>query len=149
MPALPLIGGGKTRFQPAFVGDVARAIADSVEGKAKPGTTYELGGPEVKTFRECIEAILAVTERKRLLVPMPFPVAAIAGAVMQYLPKPLLTSDQVRQLRLDNVVSEAAIAEKRTFAAFGIEPDTLAAVLPTYLSRFRARGQFERRRSAA
>jgi NADH dehydrogenase len=148
LPALPLIGGGKTKFQPAFAGDVARAIADSVEGKATPGTTYELGGPEVKTFRECMEMILAVTERRRLLVPVPFPLAAVAGAVLQYLPKPLLTADQVRQLRVDNVVSEAAIRDKRTFAAFGIEPDTLAAVLPSYLLRFRARGQFERRSAA-
>jgi NADH dehydrogenase len=148
LPALPLIGGGRTRFQPAFAGDVARAIADSIEGKATPGTTYELGGPEVKTFRECMEMILAVTERRRLLVPVPFPLAALAGAVLQYLPKPLLTADQVRQLRVDNVVSEAAVREKRTFAAFGIEPDTLAAVLPTYLTRFRARGQFERRSPA-
>jgi NADH dehydrogenase len=95
-----------------------------------------------------MEMILAVTERRRLLVPVPFPLAALAGAVLQYLPKPLLTADQVRQLRVDNVVSEAAVREKRTFAAFGIEPDTLAAVLPTYLTRFRARGQFERRSPA-
>jgi NADH dehydrogenase len=148
LPALPLIGGGRTRFQPAFVGDVARAIADSVEGRAKPGTTYELGGPEMRTFRECMEMILAITERRRLLVPLPFPLASVAGAVLQYLPKPLLTSDQVRQLRTDNVVSEAAIDEKRTFAAFGIEPDTLASILPTYLTRFRARGQFDRRSKA-
>ncbi|MBN8993686.1 MAG: complex I NDUFA9 subunit family protein [Rhizobiales bacterium] len=148
LPALPLIGGGRTRFQPVFVGDVAHAIADSVEGKAKAGTTFELGGQEVKTFRECMELILDVTERKRLLVPMPFPVAALAAAVLQYLPKPLLTSDQVRQLRTDNVVSEAAEKEGRTLAAFGIQPDTLAAILPTYLSRFRARGQFDRRSRA-
>jgi NADH dehydrogenase len=148
LPALPLIGGGRTRFQPAFVADVARAIGDSVEGRAQPGTIYELGGPEVKTFRECMEMILAVTERKRLLVPVPFPVAALAASVLQYLPKPLLTGDQVRQLRADNVVSEAAARERRTFAAFGIEPDTLASILPTYLTRFRARGQFERRHPA-
>lgn len=148
MPALPLIGGGKTRFQPVFVGDVARAIADSVEGKAQSGTTYELGGPEVKTFRECLELILAAIERKRLLVPLPFPLATAAASILQLLPKPLLTVDQVRQLRVDNVVSEAALREGRTLAAFGIEPDTLAAILPTYLIRFRPRGQFERRRLA-
>jgi NADH dehydrogenase len=95
-----------------------------------------------------MEMILAITERRRLLVPLPFPLASVAGAVLQYLPKPLLTSDQVRQLRTDNVVSEAAIDEKRTFAAFGIEPDTLASILPTYLTRFRARGQFDRRSKA-
>jgi len=148
LPALPLVGGGKTRFQPVFVGDVAAAIADSVEGRAKPGTTYELGGPEVLTFRQCMELILAVTERKRLLVPMPFPLAAVAASILQYGPKPLLTPDQVRQLRSDNVVSGDAVREKRTLAAFGIEPDTAAAILPTYLTRFRARGQFERRSHA-
>ncbi len=148
MPALPLVGGGKTRFQPVFVGDVARAIADSVEGEAKPGAVYELGGPEIKTFRECLELVLSTIERKRLLVPLPFPLATLAAAILQLLPKPLLTIDQVRQLRVDNVVSEAALREGRTLAAFGIEPDTLAAILPSYLIRFRPRGQFERRRLA-
>jgi uncharacterized protein YbjT (DUF2867 family) len=144
-PALPLVGGGKTKFQPAFVGDVARAIADSVEGKVKGGTTYELGGPEVKTFRECMELMLREIDRKRLLVPIPFGIASALGAVLQYLPGQLLTPDQVKLLRSDNIVSEAAEKERRTFAAFGIEPTSLAAVLPGYLSRFRPSGEFERR----
>jgi len=146
-PALPLIGG-TTRFQPIFVGDLARAIADAVEGKAMPGTTYELGGPEVKTFKECLELMLDVVERKRLLVPVPFPVARIMGAVLGHLPGRLLTADQVRQLQVDNVVSEAAEREGRTLARFESDPTSLAAILPTYLQRFRAKGQFERQRLA-
>src|SRR5208337_3426343 len=71
-PALPLIGGGRTRFQPVFVGDVAEAIAKAADGEAKGGTTYELGGPEVFTFRELMTIMLAVIERRRVLVPLPF-----------------------------------------------------------------------------
>ena len=145
LPALPLIGGGHTRFQPVFAGDVARAIADSVEGGTRPGATYELGGPEIRTFRECLELMLREIDRKRLLVPLPFPVASLAGRILQLLPKPLLTADQVRTLRVDNVVSEAAVRQGRSFAALGIEPTSLAAILPSYLGRFRPYGQFERR----
>lgn len=144
MPALPLIGGGHTRFEPIFVGDVARAIADSVDGKATPGTVYELGGPEVKTFKECLELMLSVIDRKRLLVPMPSALASVAALFLQLLPKPLLTPDQVRLLGIDNVVSEAAKQEGRTIAAFGGAPTSLAAILPTYLDRFRPRGEFQR-----
>jgi NADH dehydrogenase len=147
-PALPLIGGGKNKLQPVFVGDVARAIADSIEGKAKPGTIYELGGPEVKTFRECLELMLAEIERKRLLVPLPWWFANALASVFQLLPKPILTVDQVKQLKIDNVVSEEAIGEKRTIESFGVTPSTLAAILPSYLVRFRPRGQFDRRRVA-
>ena len=143
-PFLPLIGGGKTKFQPVFVGDVARAIADTVEGKAKAGTIYELGGPEIETFRECMEIILRVVGRKRVLLPLPWGVASLMGSVFQYLPGKLLTPDQVRSLRVDNIVSEAAIAEKRTIAAFGITPTTIEAVVPTYLSQYRARGEYEK-----
>jgi uncharacterized protein YbjT (DUF2867 family) len=148
MPAFPLFGGGHARFQPAFVGDVALALADAVEGKARPGAVYELGGPEVKTFRECLELMLTAINRRRLLVPVPWSLATTGASLLQLLPKPLLTVDQVRQLKLDNVVSQAAKAEGRTFAAFGIEPDSLAAILPSYLYRFRPRGEFERQRTA-
>ncbi len=98
-PALPLFGGGHTRFQPVFVGDIARAVADAVDGKAKPGTTYELGGPEVKTFRECLETTLAAIDRRRLLVPVPWWLASAKASVLQLWPwHPLLTVDEVRQL---------------------------------------------------
>jgi NADH dehydrogenase len=143
-PAFPLFGGGHTRFQPVFAGDVARAIADAVEGKVPGGKVYELGGPEVKTFRECLELMLATIERRRLLIPVPWVIAAAMGQVLQYLPNPLLTRDQVRQLKIDNVVSEEARAERRTLKGLGINATSLEAVLPSYLYRFRARGQFER-----
>jgi NADH dehydrogenase len=144
-PALPLIGGGETKFQPVFVGDVAQAIARAVGGRAKDGTIYELGGPEVKSFRELMQYVLAVTERRRLLVPLPFALAKLQAQFLQYLPTPLLTPDQVELLRTDNVVSQPALAEGRTLAAFGIEPTALEAVVPSYLWRFRKAGQFRGR----
>ncbi len=147
LPALPLFGGGHTRFQPVFVGDVAAAIADAVEGKVTGGGTYELGGPEVKTFRQCLEAILHHIDRRRLLLPLPWWLATMGGAVLQMLPGQLLTVDQVRQLKIDNVVSSAAEAEGRTLQGLGIEPVSLAAILPSYLARFRPRGQFQRQRA--
>ena len=141
-PALPLIGGGLTRFQPAFVGDVATAIADAVDGKARPGTVYELGGPEVRTFKELMQFVLATIERRRLLVPLPFFVAKMQAMFLQYLPKPLLTPDQVELLRVDNVVSEAAKAEGRTLQGLNIDPEPIEAIVPSYLWRFRRTGQF-------
>jgi uncharacterized protein YbjT (DUF2867 family) len=144
-PALPLVGGGLTKFQPVFVGDVARAILRAVGGWAKGGTVYELGGPEVKTFRELMEYVLAVTERRRLLVPLPFAIARLQAHMLQYLPTPLLTPDQVELLRADNVVSEAARTQGRTIEALGIEPTAIDAVVPGYLWRFRKAGQFRGR----
>jgi uncharacterized protein YbjT (DUF2867 family) len=144
-PALPLIGGGHTRFQPVFVGDVASAIADAVDGKLGAGTIYELGGPEVRTFEQLMQYVLTTTERKRLLVPIPFPVAKLQAMVLQYLPTPLLTPDQVELLRVDNVVSEAAKAEGRTLQGIGIEPKAIEAIVPSYLWRFRKTGQFRSR----
>jgi uncharacterized protein YbjT (DUF2867 family) len=144
-PALPLIGGGTTRFQPVFVGDVAAAIANAVDGNAKGGTIYELGGPEVKTFEELMRYVLATIGRKRLLVPVPFFAAKIKAALLQYWPKPPLTPDQVELLRVDNVVSEAAKAEGRTLQGLGIEPELIEAIVPAYLWRFRKTGQFRNR----
>jgi uncharacterized protein YbjT (DUF2867 family) len=144
-PALPLIGGGHTRFQPVFVGDVATAIADAVDGKARAGTIYELGGPEVRTFKELMQYVLATIERKRLLVPLPFFVAKLQAMMLQYLPIPLLTPDQVELLRVDNVVSEAAKAESRTLQGLGIAPEPIEAIVPSYLWRFRKTGQFRSR----
>src|SRR5215470_2019259 len=110
-PILPLVGGGHTRFQPVFAGDVADAIAKAVEGATKPGTIYELGGPEVFTFKELMEFVLATTQRRRLLMPLPFELAKLQAAVfelaskipLRVLSKPLLTRDQVELLRYDNV----------------------------------------------
>ncbi len=147
-PMLPLIGGGETKFQPVFVGDVAEAIARSVEGKVAPGTTLELGGSEVKSFSECLELLLDITNRSRLLAPIPFSLAKPLGRIMQIMPGAPITADQVEMLKSDNVVSDAAKAEGRTLEGIGIEPQTLAAILPTYLWRFREHGQFERNRAA-
>jgi uncharacterized protein YbjT (DUF2867 family) len=144
-PALPLIGGGLTRFQPVFVGDVAAAIATAVDGQAKPGTVYELGGPDVQTFRELMEYLLTVIERRRLLVPLPFAMAKLQAALLQLLPKPPLTPDQVELLRTDNVVSDAARRQGRTLQDLGIDPTAIATIVPTYLWRFRKTGQFSRR----
>ena len=144
-PVLPLIGGGHTRFQPVFVGDVASAIADAVDGKAQAGTIYELGGPEVRTFKQLMEFVLATIERRRLLVPLPFALARLQAQFLQFLPKPLLTPDQVEMLKRDNVVSDEAEREGRTLGAFGIAPTAMEAIVPSYLWRFRKSGQFRGR----
>jgi uncharacterized protein YbjT (DUF2867 family) len=141
---LPLIGGGRTRFQPVFVGDVAAAVAASLEGRARAGVTYELGGPAVKTFRELMELMLHEIGRERLLVPVPFALARLQALVLELLPKPLLTRDQVRLLERDNVVSETAEREGRTLKGLGITPTALETELPAYLWRFRKTGQFSR-----
>jgi len=143
LPALPLIGGGETKFQPVFVGDVAEAIARAVDGNAKPGTTYEIGGPEVQTFKQLMEYVLAVTERKRLLLPLPFALAKFQAQFLQFLPKPPLTPDQVELLKTDNVVSAAATHEGRTLKGLGIDATAMETVVPTYLWRFRRAGQFK------
>jgi uncharacterized protein YbjT (DUF2867 family) len=143
-PFLPLVGGGETRFQPVFVGDVAEAVARGVDGALKPGATYELGGPEIITFRALLEYILKVTHRSRLLLPVPFGVAKLMGRFLEYLPNPPLTPDQVTMLKSDNVVSEAAIAAGLTLAGMGIDATAMEAVVPTYLWRFRASGEFEK-----
>ncbi len=148
VPALPLIGGGHTRFQPVFAGDVASAVVAAVDGKAKAGAIYELGGPEVRSFKELMQFVLATIERKRLLVPIPFWLATFQASLLQLMPKPLLTPDQIELLRNDIVVSEAAIREGRTLAALGIDPVAMETVVPSYLWRFRKAGQFKVPRGA-
>jgi uncharacterized protein YbjT (DUF2867 family) len=144
-PFLPLIGGGTTRMQPAYVGDVATAVADAVDGRTKPGATYELGGPEVLTMREIMEIILEITERKRMLVSLPWGLAKFQAMFLQFAPGALkLTPDQVMMLQSDNVVSDAARAAGLTLEGLGITPDSMEAVAPQYLWRFRAAGQFQR-----
>jgi uncharacterized protein YbjT (DUF2867 family) len=142
-PALPLIGGGLTRFQPVYVGDVAEAVARSVDGAVKGGKVYELGGPDVRSFKELLQEMLAVIERKRLLAPIPFWAAKIIGSVAGLLPSPVLTRDQVTLLESDNVVSDKAKKDGRTLEGLGIAPTAMSAVLPGYLWRFRTRGQFQ------
>jgi uncharacterized protein YbjT (DUF2867 family) len=141
-PVMPLFGAD-TRMQPVYVGDVAHAVADAVDGKAKAGAVYELGGPEVLTMKEIIEIILATIERKRALVPVPFGIAKLQSYLLQFAPGALkLTPDQVAMLRVDNVVSETAKAAGLTLEGLGITPDSMEAVVPQYLWRFRATGQF-------
>ncbi|MCP8938874.1 complex I NDUFA9 subunit family protein [Alsobacter sp. SYSU M60028] len=151
-PVLPMVGDGSTRFQPVFVGDVAQAITRAVQGRATPGATYELGGPEVKTFREVLEFVLAVTERRRLIVPLPLGVARVQAAVLETLnaisfgvmPQALLlTRDQVTLLQRDNVVSDEAVAQGRTLAGLGIQAETIEAVVPSYLEHYRRMGQYD------
>ncbi|MDH2342514.1 complex I NDUFA9 subunit family protein [Bradyrhizobium sp. SSUT77] len=144
-PVLPLIGGS-TRMQPVYVGDVATAIADAVDGKAKAGATYELGGPEVLTMREIIEAIIEIADRKPMLVPLSFGLARFKANFLQFAPGALkLTPDQVTLLARDNVVSDAAKAAGLTLEGLGIAADSLEAIAPQYLWRFRAAGQFQRK----
>jgi uncharacterized protein YbjT (DUF2867 family) len=142
-PILPLIGGGHTRLQPVFVGDVAKAVVASLTGKAAAQAPYELGGPEILTLKQVMRRVLDYTMRRRLLVPLPFWLATVQAAFLQWLPTPPLTVDQVRLLRIDNVVSEAATRRGRTLQGLGItEPIAIEAVVPDYLERFRPRGQF-------
>jgi len=148
LPALPLVGGGATKFQPVFVGDVAEAIARAVDGDAKPGTVYELGGAEVRTFKELMEFVLETIERRRFLIPIPFALAKLQATFLQFMPKPLLTPDQVELLKTDNIVSAAAQTEGRTLNGLGIEPTTMATIVPSYLWRFRKTGQFRTGRFA-
>jgi uncharacterized protein YbjT (DUF2867 family) len=144
-PVLPLVGGGHTRFQPVFVGDVAAAIAKAADGDTRPGATYELGGPDVRSFKELMEFMLATVERHRLLVPVPFGIMKLQAAFLQFLPKPPITPDQVELLRRDNVVSADARQDRRTLEGLGIIPESLAAIVPSYLWRFRRTGQFDTR----
>jgi uncharacterized protein YbjT (DUF2867 family) len=141
-PALPLFGGGTTRIQPVFVGDIAEAIATLVDAGVANGKTYELGGPEVASMKELTQFVLDTVYRKRLLVPVPWPIAKGMGAVMGLLPGSPLTSDQIELLKPDNVVSERAQAEQRTLEGLGITPRSFRTVAPTYLYRYRKEGQF-------
>ncbi|MDH3579225.1 MAG: complex I NDUFA9 subunit family protein [Hyphomicrobiales bacterium] len=141
-PALPLIGGGGTRFQPVYVGDVARAVVAALDGRCRPGEIYELGGPDVMTLRDVYEKVLEHSNRRRLLLPLPFGLAKFTAWFFQLLPSPLLTVDQVRLLQSDNVVDRIAVMEKRTFRHMGIEPISADAVIGDYLQRFRPRGEF-------
>ena len=137
-PALPLIGGGETRFQPVYVGDVAAGIARILEDGATAGRTYELGGPAVLSFRELMEYMLARIGRRRLLLPVPGALAMLPARLMELSPlPPLLTRDQIRMLAADNV----AAADAPGLAELGILPTPLDAVAPAYLARYRRAGR--------
>jgi uncharacterized protein YbjT (DUF2867 family) len=145
-PVLPLIGGGKTRFQPVYVGDVASALLRLIEDPATAGRTYELGGPHTYSFRELLDLMLREIGRHRMLVSLPFAMARLQGlamevadrATLQLLPPPPLTRDQVRLLERDSVVSPGAL----TLADLGVQPTAVEMVVPSYLARYRPGGRF-------
>jgi NADH dehydrogenase len=130
-PVLPLVGGGLTRYQPVGVFDVAHAVAACLDGA--PSGIYELGGPKIYTFRELMELMLDKVNKRRLLVPLPFAAAGTLAQFMQFLPTPPLTPDQVILLSSDNVVGE----NLPDLAALGIEATPIAALLDSYLGRYR------------
>jgi len=144
LPALPLIGGGTTRFQPVYVGDVADAAISALERPEAQGKTYELGGPKAYSFRELMELLLREIGRKRVLVNLPYGLASFEARFLEFLPKPPLTRDQVKLLQRDTVVSPGTPG----LPELGIVPTALELVLPTYLDRFR-RGSRVAHRPAA
>ncbi len=143
-PVLPLFGGGETRFQPVYVGDVARAMQRILEAETNPGQTHELGGPRIYSFRQLMELVMAVTGRRRLLVPVPFALAKFDAWFLQLLPNPLLTVDQVELLKSDNIVGEGVTG----FEAFEIQPSPAESVLPSYMARYRRGGKLTPRNLA-
>lgn len=147
-PALPLIGGGKTKFQPIFVGDVADAVVAAVEKREAQGRVFELGGPRTYTFKQLLEFITAEIDRPRTLVPLPFvlahPIGLLANWAFKLIPfaDPPITGDQVTLLKRDNIVG--ADASAHTIADLGVAPlETVEAIVPSYLWRFRPYGQFQ------
>jgi uncharacterized protein YbjT (DUF2867 family) len=143
LPIMPLIGAA-SKFQPVYVGDVAQFVEMAALGEVRAGRTYELCGPEVVTQKELLQLILRETMRNNLLLPTPAKIARILTLPAQLLPKPLITTDQIELLRHNNMVSEAAVRERRTLDGVGISPTPMREVLPTYLWRFRRNGQFDK-----
>ena len=137
-PALPLIGGGKTKFAPIYCVDVGKAIVKALELKNTEPKIYELGGPENYSFRELIEILLGEIKKKRFLVNIPFNIAKFQSYFLQMLPNPILTMDQVELLKYDNIIS----GEHPTLQDLGIQGKTIHSILPEYIYRFRTYGQF-------
>ena len=137
-PVIPLIGGGRTRFQPVYVGDIADAAMNALEDSATASRTYELAGPKAHSFRELMEIMLAQIGRRRLLLPIPMGIARLQAAVLGLLPHPPLTLDQLKMLERDNIPS----GKFGGLRELGIEPEGLEAILPSYLERFRVGGRF-------
>lgn len=156
-PVIPIVGGD-TKFQPIYVGDVAEAVARALSGKAKPGVTYEIGGPEIKSFKSLIEYVLQITERKRKILNLGFLTGKFVAFLMQALttlslglfPKILrMTPDQVELLKVDNIVSDSAKSEGRTLLELNIQPQSFETIAPTYLYRYRKTGQYQAQRLGA
>ncbi len=138
LPALPLIGGGQTKMQPVYVGNVAQAVMAVIADPKTSGHVYELGGPEILNFREIYARLFRETARPRLLISLPWGIAKFKGTVMGILPKPPLTADQVESLKTDSIVTPGA----KTFRDLGIVPTGMDAILPSYLARYRPGGRF-------
>lgn len=148
-PALPLIGGGKTKFQPVFVGDVAQAVMAALLipaiHEADPrGKIYELGGPEIVTLRQIYQMVLEGTGCRRLMIPVPFFLAKIKAAFLSLMPTPLLTPDQVENMKFDNIVSPAAL----TLSHLGVAATGMGLVVPAYLETYKAGGRFADKKTA-
>lgn len=140
LPALPLFGGGQTRFQPVYVADVADAVVSTLFDDKAAGKTYELGGPQVYTFRELMELLLSEIRRDRFLIPLPFAVGDIQATFLGCLPNPPVTRDSMKSLREDNVVGDDAFS----FGELGIQPTAVETILPTYVHRYRKGGRIGR-----
>lgn len=136
LPALPLVGGGLTRFQPVYVDDVAAAIAAALEKKSAAGRTYELGGPAIYSFRALMEIVRRETGRRVLLLPLPFFAARLLASILQFAPRPPLTPDQLRLLESDNVAAPASPG----LPELGIEARTVEVEVPRYLALYRRGG---------
>jgi NADH dehydrogenase len=156
-PVVPIVGA-ETRFQPVYVGDVAQAVAIALAGRARPGTVYELGGPEVRTFADLVDFVLKITERPRRVAKLSFGTGTLMAGVTQLFTKlslglfPTLlrmTKDQVELLRHDNVVSDAARTEGRILEGLGVQAQSIEAIVPTYLYRYRKTGQYQDQRLEA
>jgi NADH dehydrogenase len=149
---IPLIGGGKTKFQPVFVGDVAEAVCAALERDEARGRVYELGGPRTYTFKELMQFVVRETERRTPLLPLPFvfayPIGLMAGWVLGLFGDPPLTGDQVVLLRRDNVAGGDPAAG--SLADLGVtQLETIEAIVPSYIWRFRPYGQFQTRQNPA
>ncbi|MDP6440876.1 MAG: complex I NDUFA9 subunit family protein [Pelagibacteraceae bacterium] len=138
LPILPLIGGGLTYFQPIYVGDIAKSIMAVLEEEEINNNIFELGGPQIITYKELMKILLKEINKKRFLVPIPFPFAKFQAKILQLLPKPLLTVDQIEMLKYDNIVTN----KYPTLKDLKINPKTIESVLPNYIWRFRKGGQF-------
>jgi len=154
-PVIPVVGGD-TKFQPVYVADVAKVVGLALQGKARRGKTYELGGPETKSFEELVRYVLAVANRDCRVAKLSFGTGKLMASVTQFLssitlgffPKLLtMTGDQVELLKHDNVMSDAAKAEGRTLEGLGLRPTAIEAIAPTYLYRYRKTGQYQEQRS--
>ena len=132
-PALPLISGGKTLFQPVYVADVAAAIKTCLAKDETQGQIYELGGLRTYSFKQILEYILKLTAKKRFLIPIPFGLASFIGKIAELFPHPMITSDQVKLLKYNNVVNHSA----KTFAHLGITPTSAETIVPEYLAIYR------------